>query len=173
MRIAATLLLPFLLSVGGVVEVWAQGTQEYVAKVVLLEKLTAYVEWPTQETRPFVLGVVGRSPFGDELDSHFRDRLLKGRAVQIRYYRGGEDPSGCDLLFICASEKERLGLLLSKLRGRPILTLGDSPGYAQGGVMVNLVREGPRLGFEVNVGRAKDSNLRISSGFLKLAKVIE
>lgn len=164
-------LLPTLL-VG--IPLLTQGNQEYVAKVVLLDKITAYVDWPSQASdRPFVLGVVGRTPFGDELDNHFQGKALKNRPVQIKYFRGSEDIGDCDLLFVCASERDRLGIVLTKVKGRPVLTVGDSPGYAAGGVMINLVRDGNRLAFEVNVAKAKESGLRMAAGFLKLSKVVE
>jgi len=151
-----------------------QGTQEYIAKVNLVEKITAYVDWPgTPAEHPFVLVVVGRTPFGDELDNHFQGKLLKGREVRIRYCRGPEDIGECDLLFVCSSEKDRMAQVLAKVRGRPTLTMGDTVGFATSGVMINLVREGNRLAFEVNITKAKESGLRMAAGFLKLSKVVE
>jgi hypothetical protein len=164
-------LLPLLLT-GSVLV--AQGTQEYVAKVRLLEKITAYVEWPSAPAEaPFVLAVVGRTPFGDELDNYFQGKSVKGRPVQIRYFRGPEDIGDCDLLFVCASEKDRLPQILGKVRGRPVLTLGDTPGFASSGVMINLVREENRLAFEVNITRTREAGLRMAAGFLKLSRPVE
>lgn len=164
-------LLPLLLAGSALV---AQGAQEYVAKVRLLEKITAYVEWPESLAEgPFVLAVVGRTPFGDELDNHFQGKSVKGRPVRIRYFRGAEDIGGCDLLFVCASERERLPQILGKVRGRPVLTLGDTPGFASAGVMINLVREENRLAFEVNITRTREAGLRMAAGFLKLSRLVE
>jgi len=152
----------------------SQEAQEYVAKVRLLEKIVSYVDWPAASSEaPFVLTVVGRTPFGDELENHFQGKLLKGRSVRIRYSKGPDDIGDCDLLFVCASERDRLGSVLGRVRARPILTLGDTPGYAAGGVMINLVRDGTRLTFEVNITKAKESGLRMTAGFLKLSKVVE
>ena len=51
----------------------AQSTPEYQAKIVLMDKLTRFVDWPAggDPQRAFVLAVLGRTPFGDELDSYF------------------------------------------------------------------------------------------------------
>lgn len=144
------------------------------AKVLLLEKLVRFVEWPGEPPaadQVFVLGVVGRTPFGDELDEHFRKRTLKGRPVRIRYFRGAQDAEACDLLFVCASEREALPALLAKVRQRPVLTLTETPGFTKAGVMVGMVREGDHMAFEINLGRARESGFRIAPGLLQLAKV--
>jgi len=168
------LLLPMLPALLAGMPLGAQEAQEYIAKVALMEKITAYVDWPQGTAdRPFLLGVVGRTPFGDELDNHFQGKNLKGRAVRIRYFKGPEDIGPCDLLFVCASERDRLGSVLAKVRGRPVLTMADTSNFAGAGVMINLVRDGNRLAFEVNVTKAKESGLRMAAGFLKLSKVVE
>jgi hypothetical protein len=155
----------------------AQPTAEYLAKVELLAKLTRFVEWPPQSVvrdpgKAFVLGIVGRSPFGDELDQFFLRQTLKGKQVQVRYCRAPADVETCDMLFICASEKERLGAILARIRLRPVLTVGDAPGFAQTGVMVVLLKEGDKLTFEVNLPAAKENNIRFASGFLQMAHIV-
>jgi hypothetical protein len=161
------LLVPLLAAPGR-----AQGTSEYLAKVSLLDKLSAFVDWPAAPPgRPFVLGVVGRTPFGDQLDDHFARRPLMGRPVQLRYFRGPEDLAACDLLFVCASEKARIPAILARTRGWAVLTVGDTPGFAEAGVMVNLVREGQGLAFEVNLAATREAGLRLASGFLNLARL--
>ena len=150
-----------------------QVTPEYQAKVVLMDKLTRFVDWPRAEpNRSFVLAVLGRTPFGDELDSYFASRTLKNRPVTIRYLHQASEAADCDLLFICASEKARLAGILEQVRGRPVLTVADTEGFARAGVMVGLVRTGSRVGFEVNLTPTRESGLRMAPGFLQLATLV-
>jgi hypothetical protein len=151
-----------------------QATPEYQAKVVLMDKLTRFVDWPPggDPGRPFVLAVLGRTPFGDELDSYFAAHALKNRPVVIRYFRQASDLQPCDLLFICASEKAHLAGILDKVKGQPTLTVADSDGFARAGVMVNLVRSESRIGFEVNLAATRQSGLRMAPGFLQLATLV-
>ena len=157
---------------GGVGAV-AQPAPEYQAKVVLLDKLTRFVTWPQTASRPFLIGVLGRTPFGDELDAYFAHRTLKNRPVEVRYYREAAEVEACDILFVCASERARLALVLARVRGRAILTVGDTDGYAQAGVMVGIVREGSRMTFEVNLTPTRQAGFRMEPGFLQLAKLIQ
>lgn len=151
----------------------AQSTPEYQAKVVLMDKLTRFVDWPKgAEQRDFVLAVLGRTPFGDDLDNYFAVRTLKNRPVTVRYLHQIAELGPCDLLFICASEKPRLAAILERLRGRPVLTVADAEGFAGAGVMVGLVRSGARIGFEVNLAPTRESGLRMAPGFLQLATLV-
>ena len=152
----------------------AQATPEYQAKVVLMDKLTRFVDWPAggDPGRAFVLAVMGRTPFGDELDNYFAARALKNRAVVIRYPHQISELGPCDLLFICASERPRLAAILDQVKGRPILTVADAEGFAQAGVMVGLVRTDARITFEVNLGSTRESGLRMAPGFLQLAHIM-
>ncbi|MDP1830572.1 MAG: YfiR family protein [Geothrix sp.] len=155
----------------------AQGPSatEYSAKVVLLERISRFVEWPappqpSERGGPFILAVVGRSPFGDELEAYFLTHKVKGRAVSVKYFRGPKDLGPCDLLFISSSEEARLPDILQQVAKRPTLTVGDSDGYAARGVMVNIIRDQAHLGFEVNLSAAKAAGIQLASSFLQVAK---
>jgi len=162
------------LLLGAAVCAGAQSTPEYQAKVILMDKLTRFVDWPPRAVARdvFVLAVLGRTPFGDDLDSYFSARPLKDRPVQVRYLNHLADPGDLDLLFICESERPRLGALLERLKGRPVLTVADAEGFAPAGVMVGLVRVGSRVTFEVNLGSAREAGFRMAPGFLQLAKIV-
>ncbi len=167
-------ILAGLLLGAGLVSAQAPEVSEARAKVVLIEKLVRFVEWPGDAgpaDRPFVLGVVGRTPFGDELDEYFRRKTLKNRPVRVRYFKSHLDVEACDLLFVCASEKEHIATLIARLRQQAVLTMGDTPGFTKAGVILGIVREGDRIGFELNLTRARESGFRFSQGFMQLAKI--
>ena len=159
---------------GAAVGAPAQSTPEYQAKVILMDKLTRFVDWPggAAPRDAFVLAVLGRTPFGEDLDAYFSSRPLKDRPVVINYLSRAGDLGACDLVFVCASEKPRLAAILERLKGRPVLTVADTEGFAQAGVMVVLVREGSRIGFEVNLAAAREAGFRMAPGFLQLAKIV-
>lgn len=150
-------------------------TSEYLAKIVLMEKMTRFVEWPrpADRDRPFLLAVVGRTPFGEALETYFSNHPIKDRAVLIRYHRQVQGLEEADMVFICASEKARLGQILDRVKGRPVLTVADAEGFVRGGVMVGFVSQGSRLTFEVNPQPVRASGLRMRPDFLQLAKIVQ
>jgi hypothetical protein len=51
--------------------------------------------------------------------------------------------------------------------------VGENPGFAEGGGVVNfLIREG-RVRLEINIGAAERERLRISAKLLKLAEIVK
>ena len=152
---------------------WAQPA-DGPAEIVLVDKMTRFVEWPrgTEGDRPFVLAVIGRSPFGEVLDDYFSRHALKNRPVTIRYLRQIEDLGEADLLFICASEKPRLPQILAHLKGRPVLTVADCEGFASAGVMVGFVPDGGKISFEINPFPIREAGIRVRPDFLQLAKIV-
>ena len=60
----------------------------------------------------------------------------------------------------------------SATNGAPILLFGDTPGFLQRGVMVNLEQVGGRVVFDINLRSLKASGLKLSSKALRLARVV-
>jgi hypothetical protein len=149
--------------------------REYHYKAKFLAFTTYYTSFP--KTAPpaqgWVLGVIGKSPFGAYLDQVFTPRTtIKGRSVQVVYPKTPQEVASCDVLFICRSEKARLHEILSWVEGRPVLTVGDTKGYAKHGVMVNFTLERSFVRTEVNLPAARKVGLDFNSSFLKNSRSI-
>jgi hypothetical protein len=153
----------------------ARGEQvpEYELKAEFLSRFAAFIEWPQSgEPRAFTIGVIGRNPFNGYLEK-VAARKIRNRTVSIRYITGLPEIEGCDIVFICASEKSRLPAILAHTESRPILTVADSNGFAAAGVLINFYTTGDTVRFEINEAAVEKSGLRVSSKLFKLAKVIE
>ena len=75
---------------------------------------------------------------------------------------------------MCSSEKKILHKILEEVRGKPILTVGDTTGFLEAGVMMNLVEVGNKIRWEINRKPAKKAGLKMSSQLLRNAlRVVE
>lgn len=145
---------------------------EYQVKAAFIYNFLKFVDWPADglsSSSTICLGILGRDPFDDALDA-VKGKLAKGRKVVVVHFRSIEEVKGCDLLFICASERGRLAQILRSARNTRMLTVADQEGFCESGGMINLVFSKNRVGFEVNVAAASRARLRISSQLLKLAR---
>lgn len=146
---------------------------EYQVKAAFILNFANYVDWPagalSRDT--ITIGILGQDPFDGALDS-LSGKTVGGRRVQIRRFDEPEEAAGANILFIGASERRDLPRILRAVRGRPILTIGDSNGFATAGVMINLVVLRKRVCFEVNLTAAKRAGLLVSSQLLKLAREV-
>jgi hypothetical protein len=159
---------------------WAGETddagREYAVKAAFIRQFTRYVDWPegafTSPTDPIILGVLGENPFGTALEQMAAGAGSDARGISIKYYRTIEEWEPCHVLFICASETKDMDKILDKTRNLPVLLIGDSPGLAEKGAIINLLIEDNKVRFEVNSEAARQAHLRISSKLLRLAKLV-
>ena len=79
----------------------------------------------------------------------------------------------CHVLFVCASEKDRLKDLLDPLRTQTILTVADVPGFLEAGGMINFIIEDNKVRFDVNAAATARAKLEIRSKLLRLARTVK
>jgi hypothetical protein len=149
---------------------------EYQVKAAYLFNFLKFVEYPSESfadpLAPIVIGIVGDDPFGSALPQVVTGKTVQGRDLVLRSYRAGEDLRGAHILFISASEKKRLPLILSSLHGSSVLTVSDMEGFLDAGGMVQFLNENDRVRFAINVDATGRARLKLSSKLLSLAKVV-
>ena len=146
---------------------------EYQLKAAFLFNFAKFIEWPAEAfveaTSPFVIGTLGGNPFGSDLERTIRDKKINNRAIIFKEFRSLAEATNCHILFICASEKQRLPEILAGLRRTSVLTVGETEGFTASGGMVNFVQENNKIRFRINDQAAKAANLKVSSKLLSLA----
>jgi hypothetical protein len=150
------------------------GSLEDEVKTAFLYKFSNYIQWPESGPREeFKIAVLGDSGIIGPLRGLAQEKTANGRKIKVERLRDVVDIPSCQILFIAATEKERLPEILKKLEGKSILTVGDTGGFAAQGVAVNFVVQENRLHFQINRSAAGRAGLGISSELLKLAVPIE
>ncbi len=151
----------------------AMSAEEFQVKAAFILNFAGFADWPDSAlpVGVFTIGILGNDPFEGAMDA-LNGKYVKGRKVRVRRYNDAEDARGVDILYISPSEKRALPAILRTLRNRPILTVGDHPGFARAGVMINMVVIKKRVRFEINNHSAQQSGIRLSSHLMKLAKEV-
>jgi len=151
----------------------AQTFEEHEAKAAFVLKVVNFVQWPAEAGRTnLVIGVVGEGATGQALQRLSAGKSVNGQAVVVRRLNGDSDPKLCQVLFIDDSERKNATVLLERLRGASVLTVGESDGFGQRGGIINLLVQGARIRFEVNSHAAERARLQISSRLLALATLV-
>ncbi len=150
---------------------------EHAAKAAMLLKFLSYVKWPESafETPTSVLriAVVGVDPFGRVLDETFKDKKIGAHPVEIVRFKSVSEIEDCHLLFAPDSESSRVERIVEKIRGKPVLLVGESKGFAAAGGCINFQVVDKKISFEINPDAAKRAELELSSQLLKLAKIVK
>lgn len=149
---------------------------EYQLKAAFLFNFAKFVEWPASDfSSPhseFSICILGADPFGRAIDDILRGQTIEGRAVTVVRVRQLADVRNCQIAFISPTEKSRLQDILQSVRGRNVLLVGESPGFAAAGGAIQFRMQNDRVRFSINLEAAERAGLRISSKLLSLATII-
>lgn len=150
---------------------------EYQVKASFLSSFAKFVEWPPEglsgRSARLQICILGQDGFGNELENVTRGETVKGHRVEIIH--NVEDLPQihrCHILFVSGSATRQFHKLHQGLRGRSILTVGESADFIEQGGMINFVREGRMVLFEINVTAAQEAGLKVSAKLLRVAKAV-
>jgi hypothetical protein len=155
----------------------AQTSREDQIKAAFVYNFTKFIEWPSKSfadaNAAIVIGVLGDSPMAAVLDDVVRDRKVNGRPIIVRPIQGAADAASTHLLFVSAAESARWAQLQAAIETRPVVTVGESPSFAQSGGTINFIVQGDKLHFVINMAAAERSGVKISAQLQKLAAAVQ
>jgi hypothetical protein len=154
----------------------AQSATEYQVKAAFLFNFAKFVEWPADAfpnaDTPLQICVLGQDPFGGDFEQVIEDKTVNGHRLEVAHPDGVPQARACQILFVASSEKQRVRDILQGLAGASVLTVGDTPGFAQMGGVINFVLDENRVRFEINLKAAERAHLKLSARLLTVAKLI-
>jgi len=168
-----------VVSRGSLPAAWAQAIySQHEVKAQLIERFTRFIRWPKSvwdknPENPFVIGLIGDAPLAPYLEALGKETLIKGKPLLVIYLQDLKEINKCQLLFISGTEKKQLTKILNKTRDRPIVTVGDTEGFADKGVLINFYHHGSNIRFEINHAAVRASGLHFSSRLLRVAQIID
>jgi hypothetical protein len=146
---------------------------QYQIKAAYLLNFLEFVVWPddayADPQGTWVIGIVGDTPFGDDLGRMTIGKTVQGRKLVNRRFLPGSDYCACHILFISSSEKKHLQTILENLRGTSVLTVSDMDGFLESGGMIQFMAEDNRVLLAINVGATSRAGLKVSSKLLAFA----
>lgn len=147
---------------------WSGNSAEYQFKAAFLYNFTTYTEWPAETGSTLNMCIYGQDSFGDDLDK-LQGKTVGDRQLSVQRINELNRLADCQIIFIARSANDELPQLLNTVKGKPVLTVADTPGAASLGVILNMGTYGNRVTFEANLASARSNGLRLSSKLLKLA----
>jgi hypothetical protein len=150
---------------------------QYQVKALFLYNFARYVEWPAQTfasaNDSIAICILGRNPFGAGLEQAISGKAVEGRSLVVHEISALPAPCSCHILFVTGSERKRFQSVAAALRESGVLTVGETPGFAKDGGVINFKLEDGKVRFEINVEAAAQERLRISSKLLSLAEIVK
>jgi hypothetical protein len=154
----------------------AQRVSEQNVKAAYVYNLARFVEWPAQSlhthTAPITLCILGQTPVSSALAEAVKGEKIDDRALLVQPLSTARQAGGCHVLFIAASERKDLHVILSDLKDVGLLTVGETEEFLDEGGAVNFKLEGTKVRIEINMNAVDRQKLRISPRLLSLARVV-
>jgi hypothetical protein len=149
---------------------------EYEVKAAYLYNFGRFVEWPAKvasdKGKSFSICVLGQDPFGRILDKALSGETIDGKHVVAKRITKPLEAVDCRILFISSSEEKQLNDTLVILQKSDVLTVSDIPEFSRHGGMIQFIREGNRVRFEINLTAAENAGLTLRSELLKVAVTV-
>jgi len=149
---------------------------EHEVKAAILYRVAKFIEWPANSfansDAPFFVCVVGDENVLRAFDS-LADKTLNGHNINVRRVTGDMlDLRLCHAAFFPADGGADIDYALGKLKGLPVLTVGDAENFAHRGGILALFTRDQRVKFALNLPVSKQAGLAVSSQLLQLATVV-
>ena len=142
------------------------------AKAVLLQKVLAFVTWPKGEKpgpRPLKIAFIGQTPVARELTRLVNDRAAGNAPLEVHYEALDSNLDGYQVVFLSHSNARHAQALVDKTSSKPVLTVCDSTGGCDKGIILTLLVAENRIRFEVNLKQARRAGLSFQSQVLQYA----
>jgi hypothetical protein len=153
-----------------------QTLSEYQIKAGFLFNFTRFVEWPAKafanDRSPIVVCTTGDSEVTELLTEAAAGKVVDGRAVLIRHIKVTEDLRECNLLFVTGAEERRMVWILDRVKGTNVLTVGEFPGFAKAGGMINFFIQENKVKLEINLDAATHADMKISAKLIAVSRLV-
>lgn len=166
-----------MMAVLPVVAVAEKHASEYAVKTAMVYKITKFISWPESvfmlEDSPLNICVAKGSSFAKPMKS-LQGLKVRGHTIEIITFKDITTVEfQCQVLVVSRKEAKDTELLLASVATRPVLTIGDSDGFAEQGGIIGLELKQNRVGFAINIEASEQVGLGINAQLLQLAKIIE
>ncbi len=155
----------------------AKFTEDQI-KAVYLFNFAEFIRWPdsafSEHSEVFHFCALNeQSPIIDILKKAIHGETARGRKLVFRHVNNQKDLKGCQLLFFQAGEQAKLIGLLPELKGKNVLTVGDTEDFVDLGGMIAITRQNRRIHPVINVQRLNQADLKASAKLLRLSSVVD
>lgn len=139
---------------------------------------------------PIVIGVLDDEHFVDTLEEIVTDKIIDQRKFVVRHIHYAKDLKAttsqiknrkyfidelhaCHVLYMGDIWKEEMQDIAGLCSDIDVLTVGDGEHVTRNGGIIEFVYENRRIVFEINIAAVKNTEIKMSSKLLKLARIVE
>lgn len=141
-----------------------------------LYNLLLFIHWPGRQRERLTICVLDDEGIGAFL-MPAADKPIKGssQSMGVKILASdfkARDLKFCSLIFISKKDGPDMKQILAKIKGLPLLTVSDLPGFVERGGMIGLVTRHGRLRWQINQAAAREAGLSFAAQILRNADMV-
>ena len=147
---------------------------EYDVKAAYLVNFGKFLRLsrPAPGRSSFELCTLGHDPMNSSLDALADNTTIAGLPVRVNHLQDISAAKSCAIVFISASESDRVREDLAILGNADILTVSDAPDFLEHGGMIQFVLVSNHVRFAVNLEAVNRAHLILGSELLRVASSV-
>lgn len=149
----------------------AQDTNRY--KALFIYNFTRYIEWPSNGTQDFVIGILGKSPVYNELVAIADKKNVGTQTISLKKFSSASEVTQCSILFIGSDASSQVASLSASTQGKNTLIITERSGLINKGAGINFVLDDGKQRFELSKTNMAKTGLKVNTQLIEMAMVVD
>jgi YfiR/HmsC-like len=135
-----------------------------------------FTTWPSAAfatpSSPLVVGFVGAPELADVFEKLATGKNINGRELKAkRFDSAAALDDSCQV--VVAPPGSQGKAVAAKVKGKHVLLVGQDSGFLEAGGIINLIVDGGKISFEINLAPARAASLELDQKLKTLAKSVK
>lgn len=145
-------------------------------QAMVIYNLLNFVQWPASafdnSKAAIKICLYGQVDFAQQIVI-FQNVTVRGRSLNFQQYKQlSQIQTGCHLLYVGEDKRQQLEQIFNNFDHYYVLSVSSVDGFVSQGGVLNILRTSDQQRFEINLQRARQNGLSLSSDLLELSRVI-
>lgn len=149
---------------------------EYQVKAGYLVTFAKFVDWPTNalsKNDRLRIGIVDNGKSYSIIAAALSGKSVGPHEIETVLVKSFQDLKSFNMVFVTRSQSKRVLDVIRSVGTAPVLTFGETDGFAVEGGCINFTMSGKKIRFEVNTGAVESAGLKISSRLACMAAIVQ
>ena len=135
-----------------------------------------FTTWPSaafaSPSAPLVVGFVGAPELADTFEKLATGKNINGRELKVKKFDSASSlDDSCHV--VVAPPGAQSKAVAARIKGKHVLLVGQDAGFLEAGGIINLIVDGGRISFEINLAPAHAASLELDQKLRALAKSVK
>ena len=144
-------------------------------KAAFVYNFAKFTEWPANAFAdggaPITVGFVGAASLADTFEKNVVGKNANGRDFAVKRLPTAAGTESCQIVFV--GDPGQIEAVVSAIKGKAILTVGDSDHFAAAGGMIKFVKDGAKISFDLDFTSINAAQLKLDAKLRQIARSVK